>query len=404
MADAELAVIVTTYQMPGHLRLALESIACQRTRRRIEVVVADDGSTDETPRVVAEFAARAAFSVRFVTHPHTEFHPGKSRNDGARHSTAPHLLFVDGDCVLPPDHLETHLRLYRPGVATCGYCVRLDETTSSTITPDTIRDGSFVNLAPREEINKLRWLHRKSLVYNLIGHPTKPAFKSTDFALSRADYERVNGFDEVFQGWGCEDDDFGRRLKRAGVKLVSVLHQTRVLHQWHPPAPSKPATWRDGPNVRYLGRPVQLTRCLSGLARRMPRELTIRLTGEPHDRRGFDRLLKRHGWKLEFDARMRADLEVMPWPGAGRFHNRGDCRVLVVLDESRLPAWSARRAHVVLSPSGQAGRADQFRLRLDDEAGLWRVLQGQAAARPLGRMIAPSHVAEMPPCRVLLPS
>jgi glycosyltransferase involved in cell wall biosynthesis len=384
MANVDLAVIMTTYQMPGHLRRALESIACQRTRRRIEVVVADDGSTDETPQVVNQFAASVRFPVRFVTHPHAGFHPARCRNEGVRQTTAPHLLFCDGDCLLPPGHIEAHMERYRPGTATCGFCVRLDEASSTGVTVETVRRGEFTKLAAEDELAKLTAMHRKFWWYNLVGHRSKPALKSTDFSISRADYERINGFDEQFRGWGCEDDDLGRRLKAAGVRLVSVLDATRLYHLWHPPAPSKPTTWREGANVAYLGRPLRTTRCLDGLAKRTTRELTVRLAGEPADRRAFDRLLKRHGWRVEFDPQVRADLELLPWPGTGNFADRGDCRVLVVLDDSRCLPWRAGKAHVVLSPSGRLGNANQARLRLDDAALLWRVLFGEPVSAPTG--------------------
>ena len=87
MEPPDLAIIVTSYQMPWHVRRVLESIAAQRTTRRLEVVVSDDGSVDETPRVVADFASQAPFGVRFVTHPHTEFHAARCRNEGARNSS-----------------------------------------------------------------------------------------------------------------------------------------------------------------------------------------------------------------------------------------------------------------------------------------------------------------------------
>ena len=54
-----------------------------------------------------------------------------------------------------------------------------------------------------------------------------------------------------------------------------------------------------------------MTRCLAGLAKRNSRELTVRLAGEPADRRAFDRLLKRQGWQVEFDPQVRADLELV---------------------------------------------------------------------------------------------
>ena len=41
--------------------------------------------------------------------------------------------------------------------------------------------------------------------------------------FDRADYERVNGYDENFVGWGCEDDDLRLRLRHAGVRIESIL-------------------------------------------------------------------------------------------------------------------------------------------------------------------------------------
>jgi glycosyltransferase involved in cell wall biosynthesis len=142
MQPPDLAIIVTSYQMPWHIRRVLESIAVQRTNRPFEVVVSDDGSKDETPRLVADFAAQASFAVRFVTHLHTGFHAARCRNEGVRNTTAPRLLFVDGDCLLPPDHVEAHLTAARPGVVTCSYCVRLDEDISRHATLEAVRSGS----------------------------------------------------------------------------------------------------------------------------------------------------------------------------------------------------------------------------------------------------------------------
>ena len=76
--------------MPWHVRRVLESIAAQRTPRRMEVVVADDGSTDETPHLVREFAALANFPVRFVTHSHVGFHAALAATTAF--ATAPHRI------------------------------------------------------------------------------------------------------------------------------------------------------------------------------------------------------------------------------------------------------------------------------------------------------------------------
>jgi GT2 family glycosyltransferase len=377
MGPPDLAIIVTSYQMPWHVRRVLESIAAQRTSRRLEVVVADDGSLDETPRMVAEFAARASFPVKFTTHPHADFHAARCRNEGARSSTAPHLLFIDGDCLLPPDHVEQHLRAARPGVVTSSYCIRLDQAVSQHVTIEAVRGATFLEWAPVEQRRKLRHMHFKAIWYGVLGHPTKPAFRSGDFALARTDFERVNGFDENFRGWGCEDDDFGRRLRAAKIRTMSVLNRTCVYHLWHPPAPTRPLEWKQGGNVAYLHRDIRLTRCVNGLTERAPKEMTVRLLDELAGGPRLHALLQANGWTVETSRRARTDIELLCWPGRGHFTPRTDCRILAIFDDSLPVTVAGKTAHVVLSADGREGDTTQLRLRLDDAAGLWLALQGR---------------------------
>jgi hypothetical protein len=195
--------------------------------------------------------------------------------------------------------------------------------------------------------------------------------------LARTDFERVNGFDENFLGWGCEDDDFGRRLRAAGVRLISVLNRTWVYHLWHPPAPTRPSEWKHGGNVAYLQRELRLTRCACGLAMRQPIDLAVRLAGQPANWSALQRLLAVHQWSLESQATSGFDLELVCRPGTGRFSRRADCRVLILFDERVEERTDTRQAHIVLSKSGSAGREEQVRLKLDDAAALWTVLQGR---------------------------
>jgi glycosyltransferase involved in cell wall biosynthesis len=77
----EIALLVSSYQRPQHLSRALLSIAMQRrVAGRMEVVVTDDGSTDDTPQVVHDFARSVDFPVRFTTHPHAGFQLCRCRN------------------------------------------------------------------------------------------------------------------------------------------------------------------------------------------------------------------------------------------------------------------------------------------------------------------------------------
>src|SRR4051812_3293406 len=207
MRQPEIAVLVSSFERPGHLRRVLASIAAQRgIGNALEVVVTDDGSRDETPRLVRRFAASVGFAVRFTTHPHEGFQLSRCRNEGVRASTAPYLLFLDGDCILPPDHLRVHLDRRRAGFAMAGYYIYLSEQVSQQITEDDVRSGSYLSRITLAQRMQMGMRHLRASFYSFIGDPRRPKLLGGNLGIARGDYERVNGYDENFEGWGCEDD------------------------------------------------------------------------------------------------------------------------------------------------------------------------------------------------------
>ncbi|HID78633.1 MAG TPA: glycosyltransferase [Planctomycetaceae bacterium] len=348
MSTVDTAIIVTTYERPASLEKVLLSIAQQRgVRSRFELVVADDGSRDETADLVRRFAADVDFPVRFVTHEHQGFHAGRCRNEGVRATTASYLLFLDGDCLIPPYHLAEHHSRRRPGVALASHCCYLSREASAAVTGHVIRSGGFAAMASVSELRRLAKMHRRAWYYNLVRHPTKPKMFSGDMSLWRNDFLRVNGFDENFRGWGGEDDDFRLRLRQAGVRIQSILRRTRSYHLWHPPVPSKAPRIRDGPNVPYLLRPGRLTRCVNGLEKRRVDQIQVRVIGAAARPEVLVDLLPQ-AWLQPRRADAAAEVEILVHPGKGRFSGQAELNLLIILDESRITRKLVRRADVVL--------------------------------------------------------
>jgi glycosyltransferase involved in cell wall biosynthesis len=352
MSEPEIALLLSTFQRPTHLRRALQSISLQQgVEGKMELVVTDDGSTDETPRVVEEFARCVPFPVSFTTHPHTTFQLSRCRNEGARASRAPYLLFLDGDCILPRDHVRIHLERRQPGVVMAGDCCRLEQEASERITSDLIHRGEFAHFAPASELRRLQKRDRASRFYRFVGHPTKPKLIGNNVGIWRKDFERVNGYDENFQGWGCEDDDLRFRLRRAGVYIESILRWTRTYHLWHPSDATLPVAWKQGVNVRYLLRKGRLTRCRNGLHKRPLADLSIQIVGRADQPQAVARLL--HG-RFDSTATARPEVEILFLPGQGRFSGQADCNVLVALDSRAARSRLVRQAHLMIAPSGPA--------------------------------------------------
>ncbi len=349
MSEPEIALLLSTYQRPHHLRRALESIALQRdVAGKIELVVTDDGSTDETPAIVAEFARKAPFPVGFTTHPHSTFRLSRCRNEGVRASRAPYLLFLDGDCVLPPDHVRLHLAHRRPGCVMAGDFCRLDQATSERVSLEVVRSGEYQQWAPASELRRLRKQDRAARFYRLIRHPRKPKLIGNNVGIWRADFERVNGYDENFEGWGCEDDDLRCRLHASAVQIASILRWTHTYHLWHPTDVTAPATWKQGANVDYFLRKGRLSRCRNGLHKRELEDLSIRIVGYTSRPQEVARLVEGRIGGKPADA---PEVEILFLPGEGRFSGRAECNVLVALDSQPIPARLERAAHLKITPT-----------------------------------------------------
>jgi glycosyltransferase involved in cell wall biosynthesis len=361
----EIALLVSTYQRPWHLRRALLSIALQRGLNcGIEVVVTDDGSTDETRSVVDQFADTIDFPVHFTTHPHVTFQLARCRNEGVLASTAPYLLFLDGDCVLPPDHVAIHLARRKPGITMAGNFVRIDQAASERVDEATIRSGEFMKWVKTDEHRLLRKQIRQARWYQWWRHPTKPKLIGNNVGIWRSDYKRINGYDENFEGWGCEDDDLRLRLRRAGVRIHSILPWTHTYHLWHPTDATYPQTWRTGRNVTYLKRRGVLIRCRNGMVKRTVEDLKMRVVGCPPPTT-LARLIRAASPANDAN-KTPPELEIVFSPGAANFSGQAQCNVLVALDNTAASRRLARRAHIVVADQDMPAPQAHWKFRLRD--------------------------------------
>ena len=101
-------IVVPVYNTASWLPAALESIDRQSCRDRLEVVIIDDGSTDESSRIAREYAQRVS-GARYVRQENAGL--GAARNHGVRLATGEYLAFLDSDDIYPPDALHDLLVL-----------------------------------------------------------------------------------------------------------------------------------------------------------------------------------------------------------------------------------------------------------------------------------------------------
>lgn len=99
---ARVSVVIPVYNIAPHLRQCLDSVVGQ-TLRDIEIICVDDGSTDESPVILEEYAKKDR-RVQIITQENVG--PGAARNTGMARATGEYLIFLDSDDWFEPDLLE----------------------------------------------------------------------------------------------------------------------------------------------------------------------------------------------------------------------------------------------------------------------------------------------------------
>ena len=232
------AVIVTTYNRPDALQAVLDGYQAQ-SADDFELVVADDGSTADTRRVVDAFAKIARFPVQHVWHEDRGFRAAAIRNRALAATLADYIVFTDGDCVPPPYFVAQHQKL-----AEAGWFVAANRTLlSPAFTARVLRERIPIHTWSRtrwfaawlkRDIN--RWLPLITLGdggFRKNAPARWEGVKTCNLAAWRADLLRVNGLDETYAGWGLEDSDLVIRLLHAGVKHKSARFAAPAFHLWH---------------------------------------------------------------------------------------------------------------------------------------------------------------------------
>jgi glycosyltransferase involved in cell wall biosynthesis len=232
------AVIVPTYNRPDALAAVLEGYLAQDDRD-FELVVADDGSTNETREVVEAFKARAPFPVRHVWQEDRGFRLAAVRNRAVASTDADYIIFTDGDCIPPPYFVAAHKRLAERGHFLAGSRMLLSEGFTREILASRIpvqawSRWQWLKARARGGIN--RWIPLLRLPDGSFRRRARQRWegvKTCNMSLWRDDLVRVNGVDESFSGWGLEDSDLVVRLYRAGVRHKSARFAAPVFHLWH---------------------------------------------------------------------------------------------------------------------------------------------------------------------------
>jgi glycosyltransferase involved in cell wall biosynthesis len=136
-----ISVVVSTYNSPDRLEKVLWGYSVQ-TEKRFELIVADDGSIDETCRLIDRIRDETGMDIHHVWHEDIGFRKTRICNQAFLKARFDYILCADGDCIPRADLLETHLRYARPGRFLCGTAIRISKAVCEDIDREAIVSGN----------------------------------------------------------------------------------------------------------------------------------------------------------------------------------------------------------------------------------------------------------------------
>ena len=241
----KISVIVPIYNRLEHFR-ALFICLLRQNRQIDELIITDDGSSQQILDYIADLIPKASFKIKHIYQEDKGFRKTRALNNGVINSEGELLVFCDQDLIFGEEYIEYMEKNIKKGCFLLCRPISVNEEEKDIILKKIELSNKYEELLkalPKdylESVNKTLKTDRKRRILNIL-KLSKRGIKlvGMSYAVMKSDYLKVNGYDENYNGWGEEDDDFGNRLYVAGVKGKELKSPNMQIHLWHYSDPTK---------------------------------------------------------------------------------------------------------------------------------------------------------------------
>lgn len=183
-----ISIVICTYNRANLIKGAVQTLCNQDfDHNKYEIIVVDDGSTDNTAEAVCSIETKA--SLRYFKRPHIS--RAAARNYGINAAGGQYILFVDDDILAPADLLRKHAKMLEGGkkIVARGPVINTPDYDLALNNGANIKDYSMA------------------------------FFCTCNASVDRKTLIDIGGFDEDFIEYGWEDTELGLRLRKRGYKV-----------------------------------------------------------------------------------------------------------------------------------------------------------------------------------------
>jgi len=225
----KISLVITTYNWEEALEVVLSSIKKQ-SELPFEVIIADDGSREETLQLITKMQATFPTPLLHCWQEDKGFRAAQIRNKAIAQAKGDYIVMIDGDMVLSPNFIASHNKNAKKGWFVQG-CRSL---LNAPLTSKLINKPFVPNFFTQGIKNRKNCINNQ-LLSQLFSYKRNNAnsTRTCNFAAWRKDIIEINGFDNNFVGWGREDSEFVERLLNSGKNRLYLKFSGVAFHLNH---------------------------------------------------------------------------------------------------------------------------------------------------------------------------
>ena len=224
----EVSLLIATYNWKEALRLSLLSAFAQTVLPK-EILVADDGSKDDTRLLIEEMQKISPVPIIHIWHEDNGFRLSEIRNKAISRATGDYIIQIDGDIIMNRHFVEDHLDVACEGYFVCGSRILLSPEYSTLL----LEGKKDICSISRRALNGIRCRFLRSYLSDRYKKNDIMRLRGCNMAFWRKDLIAVNGYNESFASWGHEDSELAYRLIFKGVKKRFLKMGGVAFHLYH---------------------------------------------------------------------------------------------------------------------------------------------------------------------------
>lgn len=223
-------LVTPTYNWPDALNLLLLSILNQSVLPN-EVIIADDGSTQDTKKLISDFQKTFPVPLIHIWHEDLKNRKPAIMNKAIAVSNYDYIIEIDGDIIMNKHFIEDHLNFAEKGHYLFGSRVTIKKDFLQELFSKKKTQFNLFSKGIKKRGRTIRIPFLMRFSKSVSERSSK--LRGCNMSFWKADFIKINGFNENLVGWGIDDSEMIQRIHNIGIQGKRLKNCGVAYHIYH---------------------------------------------------------------------------------------------------------------------------------------------------------------------------